>query len=131
MACVSKVKHAPKCGIWIWLGNLKKWKIRGIGRWKGELVYGRNYAGVGDGPFEVARGFAAYDARGSAASSMPRIRGGALDRRIISTWWKKLGDAEISLGRGCQKVVLRILKSEAMSLESGGDEGGETDEICV
>ena len=112
MACVGEVKHAPERGIWIWLGNLEKWKIWGIGRWKGELVNGRNYAGVGDRPFEVSRRFTAHDAR-RAASSMPRIRRRALDCRIIGTWWEKLGDAEVALGRGCQKVVLRILKREA------------------
>jgi len=98
VACVGKVKHAPKRGIWIWLGNLEKWKIWGIRRGKGEPVYGRNYASVGDGPFEVARGFAAHDARGSTASSMPRIRGSALGCRTIGTWWEKLGDAEVALG---------------------------------
>ena len=72
MARIGKVKHAPKGGIWIWLGNLEKWKIWRIGRWKGELVYGRNYTGVGDGPFEVARGFAAHDSSGTTGS-MPRI----------------------------------------------------------
>jgi hypothetical protein len=44
---------------------------------------------------------------------MPRIRRRALDCRIIGTWWEKLGDAEVALGRGCQKVVFRVLKREA------------------
>lgn len=91
MACIGKIKHAPKCGIWIWLGNLEKWKVRRIGRWKGELVYGRDYAGVGNGPFKVARGFAAYDARRGAARAVARIRGRAW--RITGARWEKLGNA--------------------------------------
>jgi hypothetical protein len=48
VAGIGKVKHAPKGGVWIRLGNLEKWKVWRIGRWKGELVYRRDYAGIGD-----------------------------------------------------------------------------------
>jgi len=44
---------------------LKERKIRGIGGRKREFVYGRNDASVGYGPFEITRGFAADDTRGS------------------------------------------------------------------
>jgi hypothetical protein len=110
---IGKVKHAPKGGIWIRLGNLEKRKVCRIGRWKGKLVYGGDYAGIGDRPFKVARGFAAYDTRRGAARSMPRVRGSrALGCGIIGTWWEQLGDTEVTLGRGCQQVVLRILRGK-------------------
>jgi hypothetical protein len=62
MACVGEVKHAPKGGVWVWLGNLEKWKVWRIGRWKREFVDGGNYTGIGDIPLKVARGLATYDA---------------------------------------------------------------------
>jgi len=91
---------------------LEKWKVWRIGRWKRELVYRRDYAGIDDRPFEVARGFAAYDARRGAARSMPRVRGSGLGCRNIGAWWEKLGDAKVALGRGCQQVVLCILRAK-------------------
>ena len=62
MASVGKVEHAPECGIRIRLGDLEKGKVSRVRRWKCELVDGRDYASVGDGPFEVAGGLAADNA---------------------------------------------------------------------
>jgi hypothetical protein len=110
MASVGKVKHAPKNSVWIWLRNLEKWKVGRIRGWKREFVNGGNYTSIGDRPFKVARGLATYDTRRTAA--MSRIRGGGLDCGIIGTWGEKLGNAKVALGRGRQKVVLRILQTE-------------------
>jgi hypothetical protein len=92
---------------------LEKWEVWGIGRGKGELVNGGNYTSIGDGPFKIARGLAAYDAgRGATmTSTMTRIRGSALGCGIISARGEKLGNAEIALGRGCQQVILGILRT--------------------
>lgn len=129
MACVCKVKHAPKDGVWIWLGNLEKWKVCRIGGWKRKLVNGGNYTGIGDRPFKVARGLATYDAGRTAA--MPRVRCGGLDR-VISARGEKLGNAKVALRRGSQKVILRILQKNSMSLSLGQVwRDKKTDEVCV
>jgi len=110
---------------------LEKWKVRRVGGWKRKLVNGGNYTGIGDRPFEVARGLATYDAgRTAARAAMPRIRGGGgLDCGVISARGKKLGDAKVALGRGSQKVVLRILQKR-MSLGKGWCDK-KTDKVCV
>jgi hypothetical protein len=109
---------------------LEKWKVWRIGRWKGELVYRRDYAGIGDRPLQVARGFAAYDARRGAARSMPRVRGGGLGCRIIGARWEKLGNAEVALGRGRQQVVLCILRTKHEPW-GAGDEGKNARNLCA
>ena len=129
MASIGKVKHTPKSGIWVWLGDLEKWKVWRIGRWKGELVYGRDYASIGDRPFEVARRFAAYNARRSTTRPMPRVRGRCLGCGIIGARWEQLGNAKVALGRGCQQVVLRILRT--MHEPVGQGMISRTHEICV
>jgi hypothetical protein len=129
MASIGKVKHTPKSGIWVWLGDLEKWKVWRIRGWKGELVYGRDYASIGDRPFEIARRFAAYNARRSTARPMPRVRGRCLGCRIIGARREQLGNAKVALGRGCQQVVLRILRTKH---EPGGEEmTAKTHKICV
>ena len=47
MSSVSKVEHAPECGIGIGLGYLEQGEVGRVGRRKSELVDGRNYASVG------------------------------------------------------------------------------------
>lgn len=76
MSSVSKVEHAPECGIGIGLGYLEQGEVGRVGRRKSELVDGRNYASVGYGPLKVAGGLAANDAGCSAMSrAMAWIRG--------------------------------------------------------
>jgi hypothetical protein len=76
MAGIGKVKHAPESGVWVRLGNLEKWEVGRVGRWKSELVDGRDNTGVGNGPFEVARGLAAYHTGGTTVTgTVTRIRG--------------------------------------------------------
>ncbi len=62
MASVGEIEHAPKCSIGIGLGDLEKWEVWRVRGRKSEFVDGRDYACIGDGPFEIARGLATYDA---------------------------------------------------------------------
>ncbi len=62
MASIGEIEHAPECSIGIRLGDLEErevWRVRGG---KGEFVDGGDYASIGNGPFEISRGLATYDA---------------------------------------------------------------------
>lgn len=62
MASVGKVEHAPECSIGIGFGDLEKREVWRVGGRKSEFVNGGDYASIGNGPFEVARGLATYNA---------------------------------------------------------------------
>jgi hypothetical protein len=61
---------------------------------------------------------------------MPRVRGSGLGCRIIGAWGEKLGDAKVALGRGCQQVVLCILRAKH---EPGGEgvDGKNARNLCA
>lgn len=63
MSSVGEIEHAPEGCIGIWLGDLEKWEIGRVWRGKRELVDGRHHTGVGNGPFQVTRGFTSHDTR--------------------------------------------------------------------
>ena len=61
VAGVGEVEHAPERGVRVGFGDLEEREVGGVGGGEGEFVDGREDTGVGDGPFEVAGGFAADD----------------------------------------------------------------------
>ena len=62
MASIGKVEHTPECSIGIGLGDLEKWEVRRVRGGKCEFVNRRDYASIGNGPFEVARSLATHNA---------------------------------------------------------------------
>jgi hypothetical protein len=61
VARICKIKHAPECGIRVWLRYLEEREIGGIWRGKRQLVDGGDDARIGDGPFEVTGRFTPND----------------------------------------------------------------------
>lgn len=104
MAGVGKIKEAPEGGVWIWFRNLKEGEVGGVRGGEGELVDWGDDAGVGDGPFEVAGGFATdYAGSGGGGGGVARVRGGrfcALGEVVGSAWGEEFCDTEVALGRG-------------------------------
>ncbi len=72
MPSIREVEHAPELGIWVGLGYLKQRQIPRVWRGKRKLVDGCEDTGVGNSPFQVARGFAA-DNLGRGGGCMSRV----------------------------------------------------------
>ena len=54
MARVREIEHGPELRIRVGFGDLEEREVALVGRGQGELVDGRENAGVGDRPFQVA-----------------------------------------------------------------------------
>lgn len=131
VAGIGKVEHAPESSVRVRFGDLEEgevWRVWGRER---ELVDGRDDACVRDGPFEVARGFAADD---SCAGRRVRVTwvGRCGLARDIGVWARReeLGDAEVALGRGRQKIVLGILCSGDQTLQDIDSEYENIQSLC-
>lgn len=120
MAGIGEVEHAPESSIRVRLGDLKEGEVWGVWGRKRELVDGGDDACVRDGPFEVARGFAADDACAGRGVRVPWVRRCGLARDIrVWAGREELGNAEVALGRRCQEVVLGILCDGGQRVQAG------------
>ena len=106
MASIREIKHAPERCVRVRLGDLEKWQIGGVWRGKGELIYRRYDTSVGDRPLQVARSFAADDARrrrGVTGIGSRSFAGSIQARR------KEFGNTKVALWRRGQEIILGIL----------------------
>lgn len=128
---VGEVEHGPPCCVGIGFGNLEERLLvtRRVGIWQSEFVDGSVNACIGDGPFEIARGFATHRLVAMPAR-VTTIRG---SRATSSTGGRyHLCDTEVALWGRSEKVGLLVKVGVDVRVEGvvwlairSYDEGGE------
>ena len=61
MTSISEVEHAPESCIRVGFRDLEEGEVGGVGRWKGEFVYGGYDTCVCNRPLEITGSFTAND----------------------------------------------------------------------